>query len=209
MVSWQRAGELATCSINAHSKKVLSEPNHIYYWDSPKEHGFQTPALNRAIPLANSILDLKAEALTRIQFKKLVNLVLDNEVGSAEELLLAKDRVMNPASGVSFTPRKKPRFSSDQFDKYTELELMPTIKELPEDPDGMPEQKLANWETVVKLVNSIKGTAGRGQRYEKEIHRLLEQQHRSIASPGHSAQHASWQTYGWNSVWFDWNCGLR
>jgi hypothetical protein len=113
---------------------VLIEPNHIYYWDSSKEHGFQAPALNRApIPLADSILDLKAEALTRIQFKELFKLVLDNEVGSAEELLAAKDRVMNPALGVSFTPRKKPRFSSDQFDEYTELELMPTIKELPDE----------------------------------------------------------------------------
>jgi hypothetical protein len=168
----QATGELATCGVNAHSKKVLIDPNHIYYWDSSKDHGFQAPALNRSIPLADSILELKGEALTRVQFKELVDLVLDNEVGTAEELLSAKDRVMNPAQGVSFTPRKKPRFSSDQFDEYTELELMPTIEELPGDPDGMTEHILDNWEAVVKSVDTMKGAAGRGQRYEEEIHRL-------------------------------------
>jgi hypothetical protein len=54
------SGKLDTCCINAHAKKVLINPNHIYFWDSSKDHGFQAPSLNRAIPLADSILDLKA-----------------------------------------------------------------------------------------------------------------------------------------------------
>ncbi len=46
-----------------------------------------------------------------------------------------KERVLNTAQGVSFTPPKTPRFWSDLLHEYTELELMPTIKELPDDPD--------------------------------------------------------------------------
>ncbi len=56
----QGTGELDTCGTISHARKALVETDHIYFWDSSKDHGFQAPSLNRAIPLADSILDLKA-----------------------------------------------------------------------------------------------------------------------------------------------------
>ncbi len=40
-----RAGELDMSGVKAHAKKMLLEPDHLYYWDSLKEHGFSMPML--------------------------------------------------------------------------------------------------------------------------------------------------------------------
>jgi hypothetical protein len=53
------------------------------------------------------------------------------------ELLEAKERVLNPAKGVSFTPRKKPWFSSNSSLEYAEEDLLPTILEPPGGEDAL------------------------------------------------------------------------
>ena len=47
-----------------------------------------------------------------------------------DEVKLAEVRVQikNPLAGVSFTPRKKPRFSDDSW-KFPNLDMLPAIEE--------------------------------------------------------------------------------
>jgi hypothetical protein len=61
---------------------------------------------------------MKNEILTRVQFQELVQLVMLQAVTSEEELLATKERVTNLAKGVSFMPRKEPRFSSNPTWEY-------------------------------------------------------------------------------------------
>jgi hypothetical protein len=90
-------GEQDTCGINAHGKKALLVSNNIYYWESGKNHGYLKPFLPIATTLAESVYDLRAEPLSRIQFKELVDLVQHGDVGSVEELIDSKDRIINPS----------------------------------------------------------------------------------------------------------------
>jgi hypothetical protein len=77
------------------------------------------PSLDMNYDLANcAVWGMKEELLTRVQFCKLVQLVTLQTVTLEEELLASKERVLNPSKGVSFTPRKKPRFSSDPTWEY-------------------------------------------------------------------------------------------
>jgi hypothetical protein len=71
--------------------------DNLYYWDSDKEHGFVKPGLKMTYLLAVDLFDLWGEPLTMVQFKELVNMVMNLEVLMVEELLDAKDRVLNPA----------------------------------------------------------------------------------------------------------------
>jgi hypothetical protein len=54
-----------------------------------------------------------------------------------EELLDTKIHVLHPAKGVSFTPRRKPRFSSNYSWEYAEDELLPAINEFPPSIEGI------------------------------------------------------------------------
>jgi hypothetical protein len=72
---------------------------------------YSQPALDMSYELAGCVWDMKMDILTRVQFRELVQLVTSQAVTTKEELIATKERVMNPAKGVSFTPRKKPRFS--------------------------------------------------------------------------------------------------
>jgi hypothetical protein len=165
-------GELDTCGVNAHAKKVILDPDHLYYWDSVKEQGFSTPGLNMTYLLAMGLFDLRGEPLTRVQFKELVDLLVNREVSTVEELLDAKDRVLNPARGVSFTTRKKPRFSSGLMDDYADIEVMPTIGELPDSPQGLQDHMTDNWSAMIKTVDAVKSNVARNKRYEVKITRL-------------------------------------
>jgi uncharacterized coiled-coil protein SlyX len=181
-------GDLETCGVNSHSKKMILDDDHIYYWDPEKDHGFVQPSLKMTYRLAIDLFDLKGEALTRIQFKELVELITNLEVTTVEELLDAKDRVVNPARGVSFTPRKKPRFSSGMLDDYSDVEVMPSIGELPSSPEGVQEHMMDNWAAMIKTVDAVKGNAARSRRYEAEITRLSEDmdQLRALSTRLHS-----------------------
>jgi hypothetical protein len=138
---------------------MILEPEHLYYWDSFKDHGFGTPGLNMACLLAVDLYNLRGESLTRVQFKELVDMIVNLEVSTVDELLDAKDRVLNPARGVSFTPRKKPRFLSGIMDDYFDIEVMPTIGELPASPQGLQEHMTDNWSAIIKTVDAVKGNA--------------------------------------------------
>jgi hypothetical protein len=62
------------------------------------------------------------EALMRVQFLELVQLITSQSVTTEDELLNVKARIMNPEKGVSFTPQNMPRFSSDLSWEYAEEE---------------------------------------------------------------------------------------
>ncbi len=63
------------------------------------------------------IYAIQGEAVTRVQFNELVGLLKSQAVTTEDELFEVKERIM-AESGVSFTPRKKPRFSSESAYKY-------------------------------------------------------------------------------------------
>jgi hypothetical protein len=93
---------------------------------------------------------------------------------TVEELLDAQDRVLNPAAqGMSFMPQKKSRFSSNTIDDYSDIQGMPTISELPKEPDDMQAQMLANWwPTMIQMIDSVRSNSAHSQCYESEILRL-------------------------------------
>jgi hypothetical protein len=167
-------GEQDTCGINAHGKKALLVPNNVYYWESGKDHGYLKPSLPIATTLAESVYDLRAEPLSRVHFKELVDLVQHGDVGSVEELIDSKDRIINPSRGVSFTPRKKPRFSNSFLDDYSEMDVMASIEEVPTELEAVQAHMIENWPTMVRTIESFKGTAARSLRYEEEITRMSE-----------------------------------
>jgi hypothetical protein len=59
---------------------------------------------------------------------------------------------MNPAKGVSFTSRKKPRFSEDSSWEYTKEELLPSILEAPGDVEALQDHIAENWLVMIKAV---------------------------------------------------------
>jgi hypothetical protein len=151
-------GEQDTCGINAHGKKALLVSNHIYYWESGKDHGYLKPSLLVTLNLALNVYDLRSEPLSQVQFKELVELVQGGEVGSVEELINSKERIVNPTCGVSFTPPKKPRFPGSFLDDYSEIEVMPIFKEVPSEPEDVQTHMLESWPTMVRSIEAFKGT---------------------------------------------------
>jgi hypothetical protein len=91
---------------------------------------------------------------------------------------------LNPAKGVSFTPRKKTRFSLDPSWEYAEEDLLPTISEAPGGSDGLQDHIAENWSSMLKTVEAVKSNASKQKRYESEIVRLSEDVNdlRSLAS---------------------------
>jgi hypothetical protein len=101
-------GEQDTCGVNSHTKKAIVKAWHIFYADGPKQQGYVSPSLHNDYNMASSVWDMRSEDITRVQFRELADLVKTQAVTTKEELLDAKTRVLNPAKGVSFTPRKNP-----------------------------------------------------------------------------------------------------
>jgi hypothetical protein len=92
-----------------------------------------------------------------------VELVQGGEVGSVEELIDWKERIVNPACGVSFTPPKKPRFPGSFLDDHSETEVMPSIKEVPSEPEDVQMHMLVNWPTMVRSIEAFKGTVAQSK----------------------------------------------
>jgi hypothetical protein len=178
------SGELDTCGVNAHSKKAVTQPGTLYFVDGLKAQGFMTPALSTGFELASDVWDMRSEMLSRVQFQELVALVRSQEVTTSEELLEAKTRIQNPAKGVSFTPRKKPRFSNDPTWEYAEADMLPSIPEIPDTPGGLQDHIVTNWSAMLETVAAVKANMGKQKRYESEIFRLSEDLDglRSVAS---------------------------
>jgi hypothetical protein len=177
-------GELDTCGVNAHSKKAIFKSGSIYFVDGDKNHGFMTPTLSIDYDLSDNIWSMRLEQLTRVQFQELVTLVQTLDVTTVEELDDAKKRILNPSKGVSFTPRKKPRFSTDSTWEYAEADNLPAIPEVPRTAEGLQDHIVKNWSAMLLTVEAVKSTLGKQKRYESEIHRLSEDLDglRSVAS---------------------------
>jgi hypothetical protein len=167
----QGTSEQDTCGTVSHTKKALVESEHIYFWDHVKDQGYMVPSLAGTFSLAASVYALRGEAVTRVQFNELVGLIKSQEVTTEDELLDVKDRVMAD-SGVSFTPRKKPRFSSESTFEYVESDLLPTIEEAPSSPAAMQEHMLEHWSSMVTAVKILKDMSLKHSRYETEILRI-------------------------------------
>jgi hypothetical protein len=100
--------------------------------------------LSTDFDLSDDIWNMRTEYLTRVQFRELVFLVRTQDVTMVEELEDAKARIMNPAKGVSFTPRKKPRFLTDSSWEYAEADVLPRIPEVPSTPGGLQDHIFQN-----------------------------------------------------------------
>jgi hypothetical protein len=91
------------------------------------------------------------------------------------ELGAIKQRILNPSSGVSFTPRKKPRYSDDSWEfAGGGLDVLPSIEEAPDssDPAALQEHIGRQWSTVITAVETLKSVAGRNNKYELELDAL-------------------------------------
>jgi hypothetical protein len=89
-----------------------------------------------------------------------------------EELTDATTRIRNPAKGVSFTPRKKPRFSMDSTWDYAETDVLPSIPEVPVSPGGLHDHIVQNWSAMLRTVEAMKSNMSKQKRYEFKIYRL-------------------------------------
>jgi hypothetical protein len=167
----QGIGELDTCGTVSHTKKALIEVGHIHFWDHAKEQVYLVPSLAGTFSLASTIYGIRGEALTRVQFNELVGLVKSQGVTTEDELFDVKDRILAD-SGVSFTPRKKPRFSAESSFEYVEADLLPTIEEAPSSPEGKQEHMLEHWASMVSAVQILKAMSLKHSRYETEIMRI-------------------------------------
>jgi hypothetical protein len=165
------SGELDTCGTSSHAKKAVLDNGHLYFWDSVKNVGFQSPSLSMTHGLAVDVYGFRGETLTRLQVSELFDLVRTGAVVTFEELMAAKFRVLNPTEGVSFTPRKKPRFSTSDWD-YNETEALPAIAEVAMDQSGAREHMDENWNDMVRTVEVLKASTSRQMLYEREIERL-------------------------------------
>jgi hypothetical protein len=150
-------GEQDTCGVNSHTKKAIVKAWHIFYADATKQQGYVSPSLHNDYDMAASVWDMRAEEITRVQFRKLADLVKTQAVTTKEELLDAKVRVLDPAKGVSFTPRKKPRFLSESSWEYAEDELLPAIEEAPSTTEGLQDHIVNNWSAMLKTVEMVRG----------------------------------------------------
>lgn len=177
-------GEQGTCGVNSHTKKAIVKANHAFFQDDIREIAYSKPSLDMNYDLASCVWEMKGDIITRVQFRELVQLVTSQAVTTKEELLATKERVMNPSKGVSFTPRKKPRFSSEPTWEYAEEDVLPTIAEAPNSDDELQEHIVQNWGAMIRTVELVKANMSKNKRYESEIVRLGEDINdlRSLAS---------------------------
>jgi hypothetical protein len=98
---------------------------------------------------------------------------ITSDASSLSELAEIKIRVLEPTSKISFTPRKKPRYSTDRWE-FPDLQV---LEEIPEIPDGMDDFAVqdhiaGHWKNLVTTVDSLKSVAGRNSKYEIELDSL-------------------------------------
>jgi hypothetical protein len=103
----------------------------------------------------SSLYALRGEVLTRVQFNRLVGAIKSQAVTTPEELFDVKDR-MTAGSGMSFTPRKKPRFSPESSYEYVKADLLPTIGEAPSSPGGVQDHMTEHWSDMVNTIHILK-----------------------------------------------------
>jgi hypothetical protein len=168
----RRNGDDTTCGTRSHAKKADLQMDFIYFWETAKNLGHVSPSLDSQVPLGNLVWDMRGEELTRLQFKELFEAVQAGDASDAAELATIKSKILDPSSGVGFTPRKKPRYSEEW--EYPEVEALPPIDEIPA---GLGETELQShisehWETLVKSVETLKKVAARNSHYEKEMDTL-------------------------------------
>jgi hypothetical protein len=162
-----------TCGTRSHVKKGAVEESHIYFWEETANVAHLTPAMDSRIKLAEAIWDMRGEDLSRIQFVELMEAAITGDASSLSELAEIKTRVLEPTSKISFTPRKKPRYSSDRWE-FPDLQV---LEEIPEIPDGMDDFAVqdhiaGHWKNLVTTVESLKSVAGRNSKYETELDSL-------------------------------------
>lgn len=167
-------GKQGTCGVNSHTKKAIVKANHAFFQDDIRDIAYSKPSLDMNYDLASCVWEMKGEIITRVQFRELMQLITSQSVTTKEELLATKERVMNPAKGVSFTPRKKPRFSLDPTWEYAEEDVLPTIAEAPNLDDELQEHILQNWGAMIRTVELVKANMLKNKQYELEIVRLGE-----------------------------------
>jgi hypothetical protein len=102
-----------TCGTNSHVKKAVLQGGYIYYWDESSNIGYLPPFVVSCIKLANAIWDMRGENLGRVQIKELMEAAIKGDAINQTKLGAIKQRILNPFSRVSFTPRKKPRYSDN------------------------------------------------------------------------------------------------
>jgi hypothetical protein len=79
-----------------------------------------------------------------------------------------KDRA-TAGSGVSFTPRKKPRFLSESSFEYVEADPLPTTEEAHNSPGAVQEHMTEHWAAMVDAMRILKDMSQKHSRYETEI----------------------------------------
>lgn len=67
--------------------------------------------------------------ITQVQFKELIKAMMTGDASDVKDLNIVKSRILDPASGDSFTPCKKPQYS-DGWD-FPEINMLPTLEEVP------------------------------------------------------------------------------
>lgn len=162
-----------TCGIRAHVKKGEVAESHIYFWEETSNVAHLTPAMDSRIKLAEAIWDMRGEDLTRIQFVELMEAAITGDASSVTELAEIKTRVLDPTSKISFTPRKKPRYSTDAWE-FPDLQVLEEIPEIPGGLDDFAVQDhiAGHWKSLVTTVESLKSVAGRNSKYETELDSL-------------------------------------
>jgi hypothetical protein len=168
----RRNGNDTHCGTRSHAKKADLRMEFIYFGETAKNLGHVSPSLDSQVPLGELVWDMRVENLTRLQFKKLFEAVQGGDASDAAELATIKSKILDPSSGVGFTPRKKPRYSEEW--EYPEVEALPPIDKIPA---GSGESELQShisehWETLVKSAETLKKVAARNSHYEKEMDTL-------------------------------------
>jgi hypothetical protein len=151
------------------------QADYIYYWDESSNIGYLTPSVDSRIKLAGAIWEMRGEDLGRVQIKELMEAATRGGAIDVIELGAIKQRILNPSSGVSFTPRKKPLYSDDSWEfAGGGLEVLPVIEEAPDPLDlaVLQEHIGRQWSTVIIAVATLKSVAGRNNKYELELDAL-------------------------------------
>jgi hypothetical protein len=148
---------------------------HIYFWDIARNHGHLDPALDAKSPHAEAIWDMRWEELSRIQFKELVEAVQGKggEMIDESDLKVVKAKILNPSSGVSFTPRKKARYSAESWE-FPDVEVLGVIEEGPDpsDQEAILEHVAQQWKGAAQAIEALKSMSGKSARYEEEMDSL-------------------------------------
>jgi hypothetical protein len=164
-----------TCGTRAHVKKAVLQEGYIYFWDASSNIGYCTPTLDSRVKLAGAVWEMRGQELDRVQVKELMEAVTRGDAITVLELVAIKARVLNPSSGVSFTPRKKPRYSEDTWE-FPDLENLPAIAEGGPELEGedLQDHVGRQWKDLVQAVETLKTVAGRNNKYEHELDALGE-----------------------------------